>query len=230
MVDWRHAKMKKKPSLLPTHSGSFPKRILLFISGLFILSFGIVLMIQAQLGVNPWDVLHIGLSNQTGLSIGVWVQLVGVTIIVLTSLLAKQWSQIGMIINILCIGFFINILLQLNIIPTVQHFLLQLIVLLIGIMCMGFGIGMYVASNLGPGPRDWLTLVLVKKTGWSIAKIRTMIEGTALILGWIAGGPIFIGTFLSVFLIGPFMQLSLQFWIKQLLPPPQQPYQTQTLN
>lgn len=223
--------MKEKPALIPTHSGSLRKRILLFVSGLFILSFGVVLMIQAGLGVNPWDVLHIGLSQLTGISIGAWVQIVGVTIIILTSILAKQWPQLGMLFNIFFIGWFINLLLQLNIIPTFHHFLLQFVILLLGIICMGFGIGMYVASNLGPGPRDWLTLVLVKKTGWSIAKIRTIIEGTALILGWISGGPIFIGTFLSVFLIGPFMQMSLQFWLKQLVPPQgQPPYQKQTLN
>lgn len=223
--------MKEKPALIPTHSGSLRKRILLFVSGLFVLSFGVVLMIQAGLGVNPWDVLHIGLSQLTGISIGAWVQIVGVTIIILTSILAKQWPQLGMLFNIFFIGWFINLLLQLNIIPTFHHFLLQFVILLLGIICMGFGIGMYVASNLGPGPRDWLTLVLVKKTGWSIAKIRTIIEGTALILGWISGGPIFIGTFLSVFLIGPFMQMSLQFWLKQLVPPQgQPPYQKQTLN
>lgn len=223
--------MKEKPALIPTHSGSLRKRILLFVSGLFVLSFGVVLMIQAGLGVNPWDVLHIGLSQLTGISIGAWVQIVGVTIIILTSILAKQWPQLGMLFNIFFIGWFINLLLQLNIIPTFHHFLLQFVILLSGIICMGFGIGMYVASNLGPGPRDWLTLVLVKKTGWSIAKIRTIIEGTALILGWISGGPIFIGTFLSVFLIGPFMQMSLQFWLKQLVPPQgQPPYQKQTLN
>ncbi|HSH24942.1 MAG TPA: YitT family protein, partial [Massilibacterium sp.] len=157
--------MKEKPALIPTHSGSLRKRILLFVSGLFVLSFGVVLMIQAGLGVNPWDVLHIGLSQLTGISIGAWVQIVGVTIIILTSILAKQWPQLGMLFNIFFIGWFINLLLQLNIIPTFHHFLLQFVILLLGIICMGFGIGMYVASNLGPGPRDWLTLVLVKKTG-----------------------------------------------------------------
>ncbi|MDT2194318.1 hypothetical protein [Paenibacillus larvae] len=89
--------------------------------------------------------------------------------------------------------------------------------LVAGILCMGFGSGMYVASNIGAGPRDGMTLVLAQKFGLSIRLVRTLLELTALTIGWIAGVPVAAGTFISVFLIGPVMQASLAFWRRRLV-------------
>ncbi|AMA72150.1 MULTISPECIES: YczE/YyaS/YitT family protein [Aneurinibacillus] len=199
-------------------AGRYLTRFILFIAGLFILSLGVVIMMQAGLGVNSWDVLHIGLTQMTSLSMGTWVQIVGIIVIALTCYLERKFPSVGTVLNIVLIGFFINWILSLHIITSLHNFWLNLIMLIFGIVLMGFGAGMYVASGLGAGPRDGLTLVLSDRLGWSISRVRTMLEGIALFLGWLVHGPIFIGTLLSVFLIGPVMQVSLLFWRKQLVP------------
>jgi len=85
-----------------------------------------------------------------------------------------------------------------------------------GVGLMGLGSGMYVATALGAGPRDGITLILAKMSGRSIRLVRTCLEVTALFCGWLVGGPISIGTFVVVFLVGPIMQASLYFWRRQI--------------
>lgn len=192
------------------------QRYALFIVGIFVLAFGAATMIQANLGVASWDVLHIGMTNWTPLSIGTWVQIVGLLMIGGACWLDRTWPQLGSIVNIVLVGFFLNWILGLHLIPSVQWVWERGILLVAGILCMGFGSGMYVASNVGAGPRDGLTLVLARKLGLSIRLVRTLLEVAALTIGWIAGGPVAAGTFVSVFLIGPVMQASLGFWRRRL--------------
>ncbi len=191
-------------------------RCVLFFAGLFVLALGAVCMMQAQLGVASWDVLHIGLTHLTSLSVGTWVQIIGILMIAITCLIERKWPRIGSIVNIVMIGFFINWLLSLNLVPVYPFLWARVVMLLVGIVLMGFGAGMYVASNIGAGPRDGLTLVLAERSGWSIRMVRTILEGTALLLGWLATGPVSVGTFASVLLIGPVMQASLRFWRKRM--------------
>jgi uncharacterized membrane protein YczE len=187
-----------------------------FVAGLWILSFGVVLTIQANLGVAPWDVLHIGLSRTTSLSIGLWVQLVGLFLVAVTAWLKRRRPEIGTVLNMILVGWFIDGWLILNWIPTTSSLLIRWIYLLAGIGLAGFGAGMYIASRLGAGPRDGLTLVLSERTGWSISRIRTIMEVTVLVIGGVLGGPLSVGTFLSSVLIGPVMHVSIQFWEKRL--------------
>lgn len=188
----------------------------LFFIGLFVLAYGAATLIQASLGTATWDVLHIGLANNSSLSIGVWVQIVGIFMVLLASILDKKIPQFGSLVNILLIGLFLNWILDHQLVPDFEHFVHNFILLLAGITLMGLGSGMYVASGLGAGPRDGITLVLAKKTGLSIRLVRTLLEVTALVIGWLIGGPVAFGTFVSVFLIGPVMQFSLKFWRKQV--------------
>lgn len=188
----------------------------LFLAGLFVLALGAACLIQANLGVATWDVLHIGLTHMTSLSIGTWVQIVGILMILFTCLLDRQLPQIGSLLNIILIGFFLNGILKSHILPTFDDLWARTLLLVIGTLLMGAGSGMYVASRFGAGPRDGLTLVLAKRWGWSIRLVRTLLEAIALLLGWMIGGPVAAGTFVSVILIGPVMQASLKFWTKQV--------------
>ena len=191
-------------------------KIVIFALGLFILALGAAAVIQAKLGAGSWDVLHIGLAKRSFLSIGAWVQIVGIVMILFASMLERKQPQIGSVINILLIGCFLNWILDWNMIPVVDTLWKSILLLVGGVGLMGLGSGMYVATALGAGPRDGITLILAKMSGRSISLVRTCLEVTALFCGWLVGGPISIGTFMVVFLVGPIMQASLYFWRRQI--------------
>jgi uncharacterized membrane protein YczE len=168
--------------------------------GLVIMSFGISMMIKADLGSAPWDVLHIGLTLQLGLTVGSWSIIMGFLIIGATSFLTKEWPQLGAFINMVLVGVFIDIFLW--ILPAPEGFVLKLAMLLLGILIIGYGIGLYIAPKLGAGPRDSLMLALTLRTGWKVQWVRSSMEVIVLTAGWLLGGPVFIGTLLFCFGIG----------------------------
>ncbi|ERN55016.1 YitT family protein [Alkalihalophilus marmarensis] len=171
-----------------------------FMVGLVIMSFGISMMIKADLGSAPWDVLHIGLTLQLGLTVGSWSIIMGFLIIGATSFLTKEWPQLGAFINMVLVGVFIDIFLW--ILPAPEGFVLKLAMLLLGILIIGYGIGLYIAPKLGAGPRDSLMLALTLRTGWKVQWVRSSMEVIVLTAGWLLGGPVFIGTLLFCFGIG----------------------------
>ena len=195
-------------------NSSFILRIIAFLAGIFVLALGVATVIKASLGVPTWDVMHIGLANLTNISIGRWVQIVGITMILLTAFLERKKPATGSVVNILLVGFFLDIIL--NFMPSCTGLILQYTSLVLGIILMGIGSGMYVASKVGAGPREGMTLLIAERFSISVRLSRTLLEITALTIGWLIGGPIALGTFVSVFLIGPVMQTSLKFWTRQL--------------
>ncbi len=194
----------------------FTARLILYFSGIAIMTLGISLIIKAQLGVAPWDVLHIGLFTTFGLTIGTWSQIVGFIVIIFTFIFDRTLIQIGTLLNMIFVGVFID--LYLGIMPTIDDILLQCITLIVGILLMGLGAGLYITSKLGPGPRDGLLLALNRRYHWSIRIIKTVMELSVLMIGWFLGGPVFFGTFIFALFIGPIMQFSISWWEKKLEP------------
>lgn len=182
---------------------------LLFLSGLFLLAVGSSIMIIANLGVSTWDVLHLGLQNKTPLSVGTVILLVGLLLVFVKYLLDRIRPQIGTLVNAIFVGVFMNLVLGSHLLPSFSAVWLNALWLIFGIFIIGMGAGLYVAVGYGAGPRDGLTLTLADRFGTSIRMMRTIMEITACGLGWLLGGPVFFGTILSIFLIGPF----LQFWL-----------------
>lgn len=182
-------------------------RWMVFTIGLIIMAFGIALMIRAELGSAPWDVLHVGLHYQIGLTVGTWSIMIGVMIITLTSILEKEWPQVGGIVNMLTLGIFIDIFLFF--LSTPESLVLKFVMLIAGIIFIAYGIGIYIAPQLGAGPRDSLMIAIHKKTGWKIARVRGLMEITVLLLGWLFGGPVFIGTLIYCFGIGQIVGIAM---------------------
>ncbi|KZE44798.1 hypothetical protein AV540_23105 [Brevibacillus parabrevis] len=187
-------------------------RYAMFVLGLFIGAFGCVLAIKANLGVAPWDTFHIGLQKTFGLTIGIWSQIVGVVVILSSYLVAKIKPTFGMFLNMICFGSFLDLILWLNIVPEFESLWLRLLVFLLGVVVMTIGIGMYLSPRLGAGPRDSFMLAMNERLGWSIQKVRLMIEVTVLIAGAALGGPVSIGTVLIAVLTGPMIQRTIPFW------------------
>lgn len=184
-------------------------RWLIFTVGLMVMAFGIVLMIRAELGNAPWDVLHIGLNIQLGLTIGLWSIIAGIVIIGVTCLLTKSLPKAGAIANMVLVGLFIDMYMLMPWIMTPDSWLGKLVMLLAGIVIMGYGIGLYIAPQCGAGPRDSLMLAITELTGWKVQWVRASMEVFVLALGWLLGGPVFVGTLIFCFTIGPIVGFSL---------------------
>ncbi|GAX90323.1 YczE/YyaS/YitT family protein [Effusibacillus lacus] len=178
------------------------RRLAVFVLGLWIMSYGIVTVVKANFGVSPWDVLHLGIVQHTGLSFGRVTQLVGVVILACACILMKRWPTFGAIANMIVVGEFINLILRLHLVPEWETIGARIGLFVAGLIISGFGTGIYIQSQLGAGPRDWLMLALHEKTGWAIRWVRTILEVAAVSIGLCLGGPFFWGTIIFSLTIG----------------------------
>jgi uncharacterized membrane protein YczE len=167
--------------------------------GILVLGPGIGLILAARLGVSPYDVLHQGLADTTGLSFGTVVVLLGLLILLLWIPLGQRFG-IGTVINTLSVGFIVDGVLQ--VLPEPDSLALRWPMLLGGIVVTALGMALYIGAGLGPGPRDGLMTGLAAK-GYPLWAVRTVLEMTALAAGWVLGGDVGIGTVLFAFGIGP---------------------------
>ncbi|MGE7272019.1 YczE/YyaS/YitT family protein [Brevibacillus panacihumi] len=184
----------------------------MFVLGLFVCAFGCVLTIQANMGVAPWDTFHIGLQKTFGLTIGIWSQIAGVAVIMASYLLAKIKPTFAMFLNMVCFGVLLDFFIWWGIVPKPEMMVERTAMFLVGVLIMTVGIGMYLSPKLGAGPRDSFMLAMNERLGWSIQRVRLIIEITVLIAGASLGGPVSVGTVLIALLTGPLIQRTIPFW------------------
>jgi uncharacterized membrane protein YczE len=175
------------------------RRVPRLVAGILCLGCGIALTLHARLGLSPYDVLHQGLSEVTGLSFGLVVVLLGLVILLLWIPLGQRWG-IGTLVNTLTLGFVVDAFLR--VLPDPDPLALRWPFLLLGIVMVALGIGLYIGSGLGPGPRDGLMTGIAAR-GRPLWLVRTGLELTALVAGWALGGDVGAGTVLFAFGIGP---------------------------
>ncbi len=175
------------------------RRLPRLLAGITVISVGIALTIDARLGVSPWDVLHQGLADVTGLSFGSVVVLLGLLILVLW-IPVRQRPGIGTLINALSIGFIVDACR--DALPHPHELEWRWPMLIVGIVICGVGIGLYIGAGLGPGPRDGLMTGIAAK-GYPLWIVRTVLELIALSAGWALGGNVGVGTVIFAFGIGP---------------------------
>ncbi|MCF6464671.1 YczE/YyaS/YitT family protein [Clostridium sp. Cult2] len=181
--------------------------LLKLFAGYFVCAIGIVMTINANLGLAPWDVFHQGLSNVTGITIGRAHILAGVSIIILDSIFGEKIGW-GTVLNMLFIGIFIDFLMLNDLIPIFNKLLPSLIMMLLGMLILGFGCYLYISVGWGSGPRDGLMIALVKRTNKSVRFIKNTQEIIAVTIGYLLGGHVGIGTFIMAILGGYFMQFA----------------------
>ena len=184
------------------------RRILPLVGGLVLCGIAFACIVEADLGLDPWDVLHQGVSDHTGIPIGTVSVLVGV-VVVLAWIPLRQRLGLGTVLNALLIGLTMDLVLPRLPDPTSRAE--RWAYLLAGLAIVGPGIGMYIGARLGPGPRDGIMTALAER-GPSIRVVRTGIELTALAIGWALGGTVGIGTVLFAVTVGP----NAQFWLERL--------------
>lgn len=180
-------------------------KILRLVFGLFVFAAGSVCVLNAAIGVSPWDVLHQGVSNVTGITVGKANIYSGVIIIAIDILLGQAIGW-GTLANMYLIGTFIDLLMLNGLIPGFQAFIPNLILLFTGIILQGLGVYLYIAVGWGAGPRDGLMVVLTKRTGKSVRLIKSSIEVCVVVIGFLLGGNFGVGTLIMAMLSGPIWQ------------------------
>jgi uncharacterized membrane protein YczE len=198
-------------------AGRTVRRLVQLFGGLLLYGVSMAMLVRSTLGLDPWDVLHDGISRGTGLSFGTVVIVVGVAVLALWIPL-RQWPGLGTVANAIVIGIATDV--SLSVLDAPDALAPRLLLLGGGVVLNGLAGALYIGSQFGTGPRDGLMTGLVRRTGWSIRLVRTSLEITVLALGWLLGGTVGLGTVLYAVAIGPLVQLFLRWCIVEL---PEQP-------
>lgn len=189
-----------------TMSHLFLRRVPQLLVGLFCYGFAIAMMIQAGIGVSPWDVLGQGTALQSSLPFGVATNLIGLLVLLLW-IPIRQKPGIGTVLNVALVGPSAEV--GLAILPMPTELWAQILLFAGGLTLLALATGLYIGARMGPGPRDGLMTGIHRKWGWRIWKVRTIIELTVLAIGWVLGGTVGVGTVAFALLIGPMVNAAL---------------------
>jgi uncharacterized membrane protein YczE len=172
--------------------------------GFLLYGLAIALIVRADLGTGTWVVLEVALANILGIKIGTMTVYMGFFVLIIALLLREQvgWGTLG---NILSIGPWLNLFLDLIGTPN-NNIALQIAMLLLGVLIQGIATAVYIGVEAGAGPRDSLMLAIHRTTGVSIRIARGAIEVIVVLIGWLLGGPLGLGTVIFAILIGPSVQ------------------------
>ncbi|MFE5405188.1 YitT family protein [Streptomyces sp. NPDC056580] len=190
-------------------SGRPGRRLIQLYAGLALYGASSALLVAAGLGLEPWNVLHQGLAELTGLTIGMVSIAVGAVVLLLWIPL-RQRPGLGTVSNVFVVGLAMDGTLAL--LPDVRALAVRVPLLVAGIVLNGAATGLYIAASFGPGPRDGLMTGLHRRTGRSIRLMRTVVEVTVVVTGFALGGTIGVGTVLYAVSIGPLAQLFLKMF------------------
>lgn len=177
--------------------------------GLFIFGLALALMVKAQVGVPPWDVLGQGIAKTFGISFG-QATIVVSAIVLLAWIPLKVKPGVGSVLNALCIGIFVDFWLPY--IPEFENYWTNLLMFLLGMATVAFATGLYISAKLGSGPRDGLMIGTHRALGWPLWLVRTIYEGTVLTIGFLLGGQVREGTVIFAVCIGYLMQSAMKFF------------------
>lgn len=191
----------------PMPDNRAPLRILTLFTGLVAYGVSDGLLVQAGLGLDPWDVFQQGLSRTFGLQIGTWAIIVGALVLVLWWPLHQRPGW-GTLANVIMVGLMINVTVA--VVPLPHARWLQLLDMVGAVILNGIATGAYIGAGMGAGPRDGLTVGIAAR-GHSIRLVRSLIELSVLIIGWLLGGSIGIGTVTYALAIGPLTHVFIPF-------------------
>jgi uncharacterized membrane protein YczE len=191
--------------LLPIPPDHRVRRCVQLAAGLVLYGATAGMIVLAQLGLDPWDVLHQGLARTFGLRIGTWAIVISLVVLLLWIPL-NQRPGIGTVANALVVGAVIDLLLALAHSP--HELWARVLLLLGGVGGNGLATGLYIGAGLGPGPRDGLSVGIAGR-GYAMRVVRTSVEASVLVTGLILGGTVGVGTLAYALLIGPITHVTI---------------------
>jgi len=193
-------------------SWTFLKHLIRLQLGLFLFGCAVTLMLEAQIGLDPWSAFHDGASRQLGWSFGRVSQATGAVLIVSSWLAMRVRPGIGTVCNMLLVGPWVDLLRVQPWIPFAPTGVSGTLQFILGLVIMGLASAVYLGARLGAGPRDGFVLGLSMKVGRSLRATRIFVEVSVLVLAVWIGGPIGLGTIVFAVLMGPIMQTSLRLF------------------
>ncbi len=192
------------------------RRSTLLLCGLVLYGFSLTMLLRSDLGLDPWDVFHQGVSDTVGLSLGVTIVLTSFVVLALWIPLRER-PGVGTVANAVAVGLGVEVFSAM--IPEIDALWLRWVLLVLGIVGNGVATGMYIGAGMGPGPRDGLMTGIARRRG-SIRVVRTSIEVTVLLTGIGLGGTFGVGTILYAVAIGPLAQIFLPIFTRVAARPP----------
>lgn len=194
-------------------AGRLGRRLPQLIAGLVLYGVTVAMIIRGTLGNAPWDVLHQGLSRHLPISIGTAVIAVSMLVLLLW-IPIREIPGLGTVLNSVLVGLSADA--TLGVLSSPAEWWLRGSLLVGGVFLNGVATAMYIGSQFGPGPRDGLMTGLHRRTGVSIGLVRTGLEVSVVVIGWLLGGVFGVGTVLYAVAIGPLVQLLLPLFIVEL--------------
>lgn len=185
------------------------RRLLQLYIGLVLYGMSTAMFVRANLGADPWNVFHLGVAQIFSLNIGMVMIGVGALVLLLWIPL-RQKPGLGTISNVIVLGLAADAALALM--PPIESLVARGFLLFAAILVNAMATGMYIGAGFGSGPRDGLMTGINARTGWSVRSVRTSIELTVLLAGWLMGGTFGVGTVLYALAIGPLIQLCLPWF------------------
>ena len=185
------------------------RRLLQLYTGLVLYGVSTAMFVRANLGADPWNVFHLGVARIFSLNIGMVMIVVGALVLLLWIPL-RQKPGLGTISNVIVLGLAADAALALM--PPIESLVARSFLLFAAILVNAIATGMYIGAGFGSGPRDGLMTGINARTGWSVRSVRTAIELTVLLAGWLMGGTFGVGTVLYALAIGPLIQLCLPWF------------------
>jgi uncharacterized membrane protein YczE len=176
------------------------RRLVQLYAGLVLFGVSMAMIVRSTLGNIPWDVLHQGVSEQTGLSFGTVAVVVALAVLLLW-LPLRERPGLGTVSNALVIGPVVDIALR--VVPEGLPLWQRIALFAAGVLLNAVATAAYIGAHFGPGPRDGLMTGLVARTGGSIRLVRTGIEVVVVLVGWLLGGTFGAGTVVFALVIGP---------------------------
>ena len=193
-------------SILKNEAKKFP----VFFIGLLLIALGSVHMIKvSSLGVQPFDSFYMGLTKHFPITIGTSSIIFGIILLIISLSLTKEKLKIGTILDTILLGVFVDFFLHIDLVHPPDSLVWRYVFLFFGTLLISLGSALTIFSNLGAGPIDTFMLSIGKIFKLSVTMSSTLIEGFALLAGFLLGGPIGFGTLLFLFSIGPLIEIFL---------------------
>lgn len=188
------------------------RRLLQLYIGLVLYGVSTAMFVRADLGADPWNVFHLGVANLLSMNIGVVIIVVGV-LVLLAWIPLRQRPGFGTLSNVIMIGLAADAALV--VIPGFESLPARSGLLVTAVILNALATSLYIGAGFGAGPRDGLMTGIHARTGWPVRRIRTAIEVSVLLIGWLLGGTVGVGTVLYALAIGPLIQICLPWFRHQ---------------